>query len=274
MSRGLLSPQETMTTTRDTCSEVSAAHQFPAPPARISLIAIPLIYAGMGVALGTTAGLALAILGAPTGVSAALNNSTPTVSTTSAPVASPGAQPSASENSPPAVVVQVADRGDSAAHQPGTDTTQANPAPQPEPSHALRFTLASRASASAKNPLLRSVHVHKHRKRPITVPAQSELASAPVVVPEQMDGGQRSFDEETKPSTVYTEGDFTVANFDAKVGTIESSDGRTFVVGITIVASNANSWGDYRSNVHYRCSQTGSCTLSGPGVVAPNARLI
>jgi hypothetical protein len=93
-------------------------------------------------------------------------------------------------------------------------------------------------------------------------------------VPEQLDGGQQSFNEGPKPSGVYTEGDFTVADYDAKVGTIQSSDGRTFVVGITIAASNASSWGDYRSNVHYRCSQTGSCTLSGPGVVAPNARLI
>jgi hypothetical protein len=116
--------------------------------------------------------------------------------------------------------------------------------------------------------------VHKHRAKHITHLAQNKLSRAPEVVPEQLDGGQQSFAEGPKPAGVYTEGDFTVADYDAKVGTIQSSDGRTFVVGITIAASNASSWGDYRSNVHYRCSQTGSCTLSGPGVVAPNARLI
>ena len=263
-----------MTTTHDDSSEISAEHRFPAPPARISLIALPLIYAGMGVALGITLGTAVAVLGTPTGVSAALDNSTPTISGTSAMAPSPGAQSGTSENSPPAVVVQVADHVDSAAHQPGADTMQANPVPRPERPHALRSTLASRARASSKSPFLRLVRVHKHRARRITEAARSELASAPEVVPEQLDGGQQSFGEATKPSGVYTEGDFTVADYDAKVGTIESSDGRTFVVGITIVAGNASSWGDYRPNVHYRCSQTGSCMLSGPGMVAPNARLI
>ncbi len=268
-------PPKTMTT-RDASSEVDAAHQFPAAPARITLIAIPLIYAGMGVALGTTAGLALAILGAPTEVSAALDNSTPTVSAATAPATSPVAQPAAAESSPPTAVVQVADKGDGAAHQPGADTARANPAPQPQPQrpHALRTTFVPRARASSNNPLLRPVRVHKHRKRHITDLMHNDLARAPEAVPEQMDGGQQSFGEAPKPSGVYTEGDFTVADYDAKGGTIQSSDGRTFVVGITIASSDANSWGDYRSNVHYRCSQTGSCTLSGPGVVAPNARLI
>ena len=261
-------------TTRDASSEVDAAHQFPAAPARITLIAIPLIYAGMGVALGTTAGLALAILGAPTEVSAALDNSTPTVSAATEPATSPVAQPAAAENSPPAAMVQVADKADSAPHQPDADTTRAIPAPQPQPAHTLRSTLASRAQTSSINPLLRPVRVHKHRKRHIADSIRSDLASAPEAVSEQMDGGQQSFEQATKPQGVFTEGDFTVADYDAKGGTIESSDGRTFVVGITIAASDANSWGDYRSNVHYRCSQSGSCTLSGPGVVAPNARLI
>ncbi len=263
-----------MTTTRDVCSEVSVAHQFPAPPARISLIAIPLIYAGMGIALGTTTGLALAIFGSPTGVLAALNDSTPTTSNTSAMATSPVAQSDASENSSPAVVGQVADHSDSAAHQPGADTMQANPAPRPVRSHALRSTLTVRARPSSNNLLLRTVRVHRHRARRISDLAQNRLASAPEAVPEQLDGGHQNFDEVTKPPSVYSEGDFTVADYDAKGGTIETSDGRTFAVGITIAASDANSWGDYRSNVHYRCSQTGSCTLSGPGVVAPNARLI
>jgi len=273
-----------MTTTRDGSSEVKAAEQFPAQvraaeqfpaqPARITLIAIPLIYAGMGIALGTTAGLALAIMSAPPDVSAALNDSTPATSVTSATSTSPGIPSSASENSAPAVLVQVADHSDSAAHRPGAVTAQANPAPRPERSHALRSTLVSRRRASSKNPFLRTVRVHKHRARRITDLAQSELASVPEVVPEQLDGGQRSFNEGPKPSSIYTEGDFTVADYDAKGGTIESNDGRTFVVGITIVASNASSWDDYLPKVHYRCSQTGSCTLSGPGMVAPNARLI
>jgi hypothetical protein len=261
---------------RISLSDVEAAHQFPAPPARITLIAIPLIYAGMGIALGTTAGLALAVLGTPMGVSAALNQSTPTASDSSAMSTSPGAQPDTNENSPPAPVVQVAYHSDSPVPQPGANALRTNSAPQLERTHATRFTPASRTRTSSrkKKLLIGSVRVHRHRARHINQPAQSELATAPEAVPEQLGFGQQNFGEVTKPSSVYTEGDFTVADYDAKGGTIESSDGRTFVVGVTIAASDTNSWGDYHSNVHYRCSQSGSCTLSGPGVVAPNAKLI
>ncbi len=80
--------------------------------------------------------------------------------------------------------------------------------------------------------------------------------------------------DEIKYSNFYIEGDLTVVDYDATAGTIETSDGRTFVVGVTVAASNAAPWGEYRSNLHYRCSRNGSCALSRAGAVAPNARLI
>ena len=79
---------------------------------------------------------------------------------------------------------------------------------------------------------------------------------------------------EAKALAFYSEGDLTVTDYNASSGTIESSDGRTFLVGPTVTVSNATSWNEYRAGVHYRCDQSGSCMLMRPGVVASNARVI
>jgi hypothetical protein len=69
------------------------------------------------------------------------------------------------------------------------------------------------------------------------------------------------------------EGDVTVVDFDASAGTIETHEGKRFVIGTKMAQNNAIPWEDYRSNLHYRCDQAGSCTLMRAGVVVPNARL-
>jgi len=69
------------------------------------------------------------------------------------------------------------------------------------------------------------------------------------------------------------EGDVTVVDFDASEGTIETHEGKKFVIGSNMAQNNAIPWEDYRSHVHYRCDQAGSCTLMRAGVLVPNARL-
>jgi hypothetical protein len=69
-------------------------------------------------------------------------------------------------------------------------------------------------------------------------------------------------------------GFLSVAAYDAMTGTLQTKDGKTFILGTSVAAGNATSWDEYRSGVHYRCDQTGSCILMRAGAVAPNARLI
>ena len=76
------------------------------------------------------------------------------------------------------------------------------------------------------------------------------------------------------PASLYTEGVLTVSDYSPATRTIETSDGRTFVLGTTVAAGDATSWDMYRSDVRYRCDQNGSCVLMRPGVVAPDAKLI
>jgi hypothetical protein len=69
------------------------------------------------------------------------------------------------------------------------------------------------------------------------------------------------------------EGDANVAEFDSSSGIIQTDAGKTFLIGIPADARNAAPWQDYHRNVHYRCDQSGNCTISGAGLVVPNAKL-
>jgi hypothetical protein len=78
-----------------------------------------------------------------------------------------------------------------------------------------------------------------------------------------------------EPATAlfFMEGDATVADFDAGMGRIETDEGKTFLLEKTASESLAGSWQDYHSNVHYRCDQTGNCTIRGAGVTLPNVKM-
>jgi hypothetical protein len=71
----------------------------------------------------------------------------------------------------------------------------------------------------------------------------------------------------------YMDGDATVADFDSSSGMIQTDEGKTFLIGMPAGVNSAGPWQDYHRNVHYRCDQSGNCTISGAGVVVPNAKL-
>jgi hypothetical protein len=110
---------------------------------------------------------------------------------------------------------------------------------------------------------------------PVAEPARPKVTSATAAAPTTALGpALSSLNDSAKSANLYTEGDLTVADFDAITGTLQVSDGRTFVLGTTVAASNAAPWVAYRSGVHFRCDQSGSCVLMRAGALAPNAKLI
>jgi hypothetical protein len=139
--------------------------------------------------------------------------------------------------------------------------TVAQPAPlalQPVQKQASSdITLA--AAAPIASPLAATA-----QPQPPAAPSTTALPSSPLAA---------GLDGSLKPLAFYSEGDATVVSYDATGDTITTDDGRTFVIGATVSASNAVSWQDYRSNVHYRCDQNGNCSLVRTGVIALNARL-
>jgi len=58
------------------------------------------------------------------------------------------------------------------------------------------------------------------------------------------------------------EGDDEIVDFDASQKSLETSAGKTFYVNETLVASSVAGWLDEQANIHYRCDETSSCTLS------------
>lgn len=258
-------------------------------------LALPLLYAMIGVAIGTLTGVTVATVNPSAGiswlpiVSAAGNGISDTISqathrTAPAParqLARPAAVVHAASTSSPTAITR-----ELAAPKVVAAAAKANRQVIAEHPAALHPTL-SKARAEARSRSARTAFAEIHRSRLAdghrVRPARVVMASTTKAAPSQMMAAaeQLSFDnqavpsdEEAVPSAVYVEGDFTVASYDASNGTIETNDGRTFAVGMTVVAGSASTWNDSGSNLHYRCNTTGVCTLFGPGIFAPNARLI
>ncbi len=64
------------------------------------------------------------------------------------------------------------------------------------------------------------------------------------------------------------QGDATIAGFDEGTGIIETHEGQTFILDQSAGQTSAISWPDFPFSVHYRCDQTGGCTLFHGGASA------
>jgi hypothetical protein len=278
----------------------SRAHRSP-EGARSSILrlAVPMLFAAMGISLGTLTGIAFAFATVPVGAQSASNNpSAGSTASASLPASQNSAvsaadtkvvvsQNSASDANGDAkqvALVEVADHSDAPKHdsEPSNAIQAKSVDSQPNPAEKIDRSPSEPASPDALvadeiESTRRSAPAdQRHSKlaaHPDPNPAQSVLASlsdaTPAPVVEQF-----SFSDNSGPSTFSSEGDVTVADYNPTAGTIETSDGRTFALGTTVSSNTASSWEDYRSNVHFRCGQNGSCMLMRHGVIAPNARLI
>jgi hypothetical protein len=77
-----------------------------------------------------------------------------------------------------------------------------------------------------------------------------------------------SYPSPAAPFFQELQGDATVAGFDAGTGTIETHEGQTFVLDQPAGENSAIHWPDFPFNVHYRCDQSGGCTLAHGGATA------
>ena len=245
--------------------------------------AAPVLFAALGITLGTLTGLAVAILGTPAGA-----NGIPAV-LANADSTGPGHDTAYGPTqqahlTAPALVADAVKSATDASHQLANEAATGTPRTMlvvDAPRSTGPQLIPAKAPSVGKTPTPWTVYKAHHSAgwtvtHPFMTPAlivttNDSLASQPLLIEADE---PLNLKDQAKPSNFYIEGDFKVVDYDATAGTIETSDGRTFVVGTTVAASNATPWGEYRSNLHYRCSQTGSCALSRAGAVAPNARLI
>jgi hypothetical protein len=266
-----------------------------AGPQKMIRLAVPMLYAAMGVSLGTLAGVATAFVSVPTASAAAVDSNssdapvqmaalaTPTPTPAPAPVTAPAPATTPATN-PATAPASASNAGSSEAAQPASvEPVAVDPqvhraikveeAPAAEPAPA-RTPSVDKTAAPETDPA--ETRPAKHLAHPVTRPLRTEVAADPEVQPEQIDMeiDQPTPVDEAKSSTFYSEGDITVVSYDATQGTIETADGRTFELGETVTTGNTVAWDQYRANVHYRCEQGGSCVLQREGAVTVNSRQI
>ncbi len=240
-------------------------------PFSFSRLVVPFLGVAIGVSVGSTAGLTLALINAPNNTVAASSDATQ-----DSP-ASTLAATSVAMNTQPAPVMQpVAETVQSITSSANMSLSTATPVAKAHAPSTVQIAL-NRTPDAVKPAMFRLAGKEWHVARPVAIPVarpvRQGLASASAAST-ALDTAPSGLDAAVKPAALYTEGDLMVADFDATDGTLEASDGRTFVLGTTVAASYATSWDSYHSLVHYRCDQAGSCVLMRAGAVAPNAKLI
>lgn len=241
-------------------------------------ITLPMIYAGIGIALGILTGTSLAIAGMPQGSPLSLfSNSAPASTTETTAQATPVSAPTVAATYVPVVYVHPATAPiNSVATQPAIVVAPRHHATVSKHIYPQQiFPAKTRLMINVPGPTAAPAERQPARPvaHPVVKPARTLQASVPSSSQMPLSGAPR-LDNDAPASVFYTEGDLTVVAYDAATGTIQSADGRSFAVGQTVSLSNTMSWSDYRSDVHYRCASDGSCTLVRPGVVSTDARLI
>ncbi len=256
----------------------------------LSRLALPALCVVIAASVGTATGITLAKVDAPNGVVEASSDSGQTNST------SAKAAIRVAANTRPASVVQTAVVAPLAASSSQTNADASHSAAkaaelrQSQPSIAEKAQTQSSEQIALNSPpdaitpatftlAGKEWPVARPMSMPVADPARQQLASPSLAAstaldPIQSSLAQTSLDDAAKPAVRYVEGDLSVAAYDAMTGTLQTKDGKTFILGTSVAAGNATSWDEYRSGVHYRCDQTGSCILMRAGAVAPNARLI
>ena len=239
-------------------SDVIAAYGYrPQPPARPSgyVFLLALAYVILGGALGTVAGIGVGMASFHSGMPTLVFQVAPPVQASITAVAPPAAVPAPQ---PAAVVAE-----SPVAESPAVEHVSVAAAPAPRLAKAS--FVVNRQHVAVSHPS--AVHVQAAPQvAPAVVSEMVHVAAADPVV--------AIVDSTTKKSGFFSEGDATIADFDASAGRIETYDGRTFVIGTTAAATASASLQDSGRSVHYRCDQSGNCTLVNAGQVLQNVRLM
>ncbi len=234
------------------------SREYPVSKVQGATLSEVCVHAAIGTIFGIVAGLAVAVTASsminPTGSQGAGLASFSATQLTETPVVK------AAENSPTHVVASTQDHA--------SLSTVTSPAVSALPAQTpliARVKQAVLKAPSARHSLLiAKVATKNDTEVSSDLTATAVQPPAPAVLPQENAAASASF---------MVEGDATVAEFDAAAGTIQTQEGKTFLMGVQIRDVSAVQWQDDLGNVHYKCDSQGNCTLSHAGVVISNARL-
>jgi len=204
---------------------------------------------GLGLAIGVTMGLAggHSNAGAPR-VSDALSAHSSELS----------AVPAVYAATTPSLLSQVENKKKANSGNPALLEASDNSAKNSAPAHKKHrlHRLWNWKKGSAKNGARRKPYVSPTPVAEPDAPTGLELATAAAAA---------------GPFFLGIEGDATVANYDEGTGAIQTYEGSNFLLAKAGEPS-AIPWQDFPFNVHYRCDESGNCTLVHRGAAA-SARL-
>lgn len=263
---------------------VSGSRLPASTPFSFHRLILPILCISLGVSVGTATGLTLALVNASYNSVSASSNS---LQASAAPSANLAANASPAQITQPAAPAPPIAAPSTLAADTATNptvelrTAKLNPVTPSVTRPAVapaKVELALNKAPDALKPATfklegKTYRVAKMMFVPSDKPEPSEPVAAEPAPPTALNTTQWGLDTPA-PANLYTEGVLTVTDYSASTGEIQTSDGKTFALGTTVAAGNATSWESYRSDVHYRCDQNGSCVLMRAGVVAPSAKLI
>ena len=218
------------------------------------------ICAGLGIAVGIISGCVLALVHPPSPTIA----STSTIVATQANVAVPAnivvpqSVPSSTESSPETAVASAR-------------LIQAAPSAVPARAVILTNSKSTRLAATrfrVIHKLTTPAAARTSTVAPSVVATSNEPATKIIPVAYEVTPNAVSNEASATPVKAVAafsyEGDLQVVDYDGNAHSIQTSDGRTFVINATDM-DNAMNLEDSRSDVHFRCAQGGSCMLKARG---------
>ncbi len=145
--------------------------------------------------------------------------------------------------------------------------TNESVSPSPEVSSAVHTHHATRKAPAGLHLSTSFMHSLRHKT--------SKFSKTPqiAVKPQTSETARTQVAVAAQPASFMIEGDVTVADYDALAGMIETREGRTFTVTKAVDESSGIPWADSLASVHYRCDQSGNCTLFHGGWSVTNARM-
>ncbi len=249
----------------------------------IPRLILPILCVSLGVSVGSATGLTLAIVNARNQAMATPSES---IQASPAPAANLAMNAGSAQAAQPVIAAPIFTPTKLASNTSSNPSVELHPAKlNPTRANVARTAaspskveVALNKAPDALKPATfklegKEYHAARMTFAPPAKPERQDAAAAQPAAPSLLNPAQWSLDASSQAS-LYTEGQLTVSDYDPTARTIQTSDGKTFVLGTTVAAGNATSWETYRSDVRYRCDQNGSCMLMRPGVVAPDAKLL
>jgi hypothetical protein len=130
------------------------------------------------------------------------------------------------------------------------------------------------AKPAQDNKLVAELKVPAAPRAPAVARVKSQMAVSHADIPTRIESTEQLIATAQAPAPAFhyeIQGDDAIVDFDPAQKSLQTSARMTFYVEEAVVTREAENWMDQQVNVHYRCDETASCTLSLAGATVLHA---